>query len=40
MVCEYDIWSDNDGRIRSTIANKPIVDDSDAPSHSASMKFE
>lgn len=31
MIHEYDVWSDADGRIKSTIANKATVDDSDAP---------
>lgn len=31
MVSEFDVWSSDDGRIKSTIASKPFVDDSDAP---------
>ena len=31
MVCEYDVWSNADARIKSTVANKAFVDDSDAP---------
>jgi hypothetical protein len=31
MACEYDVWSNSDGRIKSTVASKDFVDDSDAP---------
>ncbi|MFT5715922.1 MAG: hypothetical protein ACI9T7_000095 [Oleiphilaceae bacterium] len=31
MEIEYDVCSDNDGRIKSEIAKKLLVDDMDAP---------
>ncbi|MCG7545409.1 hypothetical protein MHM93_14605 [Pseudoalteromonas sp. MM17-2] len=31
MATEYDVWSDNDGRLKSEVARKLFVDDMDAP---------
>lgn len=31
MGTEYDVWSDAEGRIVATVANRTFVDDGDAP---------